>query len=71
VLGATYDFKLVSLGRIYEFRDDLELPGLLNYLIGITSGALLPFAFACLVMRRNYRSASIALVLLLVFIRLR
>ena len=67
VVGATYNFRLVSLGRIYEFRGDLELPALLNYLIGITSGALLPFAFACLVMRRNYRSAGFALVLLLLF----
>src|SRR3979490_2842347 len=28
VVGATYNFRLVSLGRIYEFRGDLELPAL-------------------------------------------
>ena len=67
LIGATYNFRVVSLGRIYEFREGLEFPVPLNYWIGISSNALLPFAFACFVMRRNYWSAGIALVLLLLF----
>ena len=62
-----YSFKVVSLDDIYDFREDLRLPPLLNYWIGITSNALLPFAFGCLVMRRNYLRAAIAVVLLLLF----
>jgi hypothetical protein len=42
VLGATCNFKLVSLGRIYEFRGDLVLPALLNYLTGITRSCRSP-----------------------------
>ena len=57
----------MSIGRIYEFRSDLEFPRLLNYWIGITSNALLPFAFGCFVVRRNYWRAGITLVLLLLF----
>jgi hypothetical protein len=67
LIGAVYNFRLVSLGRIYDFRGDLEFPILLDYWIGITSSALLPFAFGCFVMRRNYGRAGAALVLLLLF----
>jgi hypothetical protein len=66
-VSATYNFRLVSIGRIYDFRADLEFPLLLNYWIGITSNALLPFAFGCFVVRRSYWRAGIALVLLLLF----
>ena len=66
-IGAAYNFKFVSMDKIYEFRGGLEFPFLLNYWIGITSNALLPFAFACFAVRRNYRRAGITLVLLLLF----
>jgi hypothetical protein len=66
-ISAIYNFRLVSIARIYEFRSDLEFPFLLTYWIGITSNALLPFAFGCFVVRRNYRRAGITLVLLLLF----
>jgi hypothetical protein len=65
--SATYNFRLVSIGRIYDFRADLEFPLLLNYWIGVTSNALLPFAFGCFVVRRSYWRAAITLVLLLFF----
>jgi hypothetical protein len=67
LLGASYNFRPVSLGRIYEFRGNLEFPILLNYWIGITTSTLLPFAFGCFVMRGNYWRAGAALVLLLLF----
>ena len=40
---------------------------ILNYVIGITSNALLPFAFACFVGRRDIWRAGAALLLLLLF----
>jgi hypothetical protein len=65
--SATYNFRFVSIGHIYDFRSDLDFPILLNYWIGITSNALLPFAFACFAVRRNYWRAGITLALLLLF----
>jgi hypothetical protein len=66
-VSAFYSFKVVSLDDIYDFRENLRLPLLLSYWIGITSTALLPFAFGCLVMRRDYLRAGVAVVLLLLF----
>lgn len=67
VIGAIYNFRFVSLDNIYDFRGTLEFPTLLNYWIGITSNALLPFAFGCFAMRLQYWRAGIALVFLLLF----
>ena len=67
VISASYSFKVVWLEDIYDFRETLQIPTLLSYWIGITSNALLPFAFACLVMRRNYLRATVAVILLLLF----
>jgi hypothetical protein len=59
-ISATYNFRFVSIG-------ELEFPRLLNYWIGITSNAMLPFAFGCFVVRRNYWRAGTTLVLLMLF----
>jgi hypothetical protein len=67
LISAIYNFRFVSLENIYDFRGDLEFPTLLNYWIGITSNALLPFAFGCFAVRRNYWRAGITLALLLLF----
>jgi hypothetical protein len=40
---------------------------MLGYLIGITSTALLPFAFACFIMRGNMVLSAVSLVLLMMF----
>jgi hypothetical protein len=66
-IAATYNFRFVSVANIYEFRGGLKFPVLLDYWIGITSNALLPFAFGCYVTRRNHWRAGITLVLLLLF----
>ena len=66
-VGASYNFKLASLDDIYKFREGLEFPTLLRYAIGVTSNALLPFAFACFVVRRNHWGAGAALLLILLF----
>ena len=65
--GASYNFRLVGVEDIYTFRDTMTFPTLLNYLMGITSTALLPFAFACFVERKYFWRAGTVLVLLLLF----
>jgi hypothetical protein len=66
-IGSLYNFRIVSITDIYDFREQVRFPLLLNYWIGATSGALLPFAFGCFVLLRSWRRAAIALVLLLLF----
>jgi hypothetical protein len=72
--GSLYSFKPVGLMRmislhsdVYVIREALVFPTSLNYLIGITSNALLPFAFACLLeLKRPWRAGlTLALLLLL------
>ena len=68
ITGAAYNFKLVLLSNdIYAYRDALKFPTLLNYLMATTSGALLPFAFACFVLRKSFWRAGAVLILLLLF----
>jgi hypothetical protein len=66
-ISAIYNFRFVSLENIYDFRNELEFPTPLNYWIGITSNALLPFAFACFVMLGNHWRAAFALIVMLLF----
>jgi hypothetical protein len=66
-VGATYNFRLMAIGDIYSYRDKLVSPTFLNYLIGITSTALLPFAFACFVERKAFWRAGAVLLLLLCY----
>ena len=48
IIGASfYNFRLVSIGQIYDFRNELNFPAAIRYLTGIVSTVLLPFAFAC------------------------
>ena len=65
--SAIYNFRIVGIGEIYHYRDQLRIPTLLKYAIGITSTALLPFAFACFLARDAWWRAGCALVLLLLF----
>jgi hypothetical protein len=64
-VGAFYNFRLVGLSDIYKFRGDTEFPVLLRYPIGMTSSALLPFAFACYVSRGKPIFAAITVALML------
>ena len=63
--GAFHNFRLVGLDDMYSFRGDLEFPGWLRYAMGATANALLPFAFAGFVARKNRWRASVVLLLLL------
>lgn len=66
VVASRYNFRLVDFAsdEALRLRDELALPGAIRYLLGITSAALLPFAFACFVLRKSYVGAAITVVLL-------
>ena len=64
--AASYNFRFVSVKDIYDFRGEINFPLTLNYLVTITSTALLPFAFACYVTRKDPWRAG-AVLLLLIF----
>ncbi len=65
IAGALYNFRLVGIGNIYDFRDTMESPAVVNYAIRIASSALLPFAFAGFIARKAHWRAGAALALLL------
>jgi hypothetical protein len=66
-IGALYGFRLVGLSQIYDFRDQIGYPRLLNYAIGVTSNALLPYAFACFFVRTQIWWATATLLLMALF----
>jgi hypothetical protein len=61
--ASIYSFRLASLAHIYEYRDEIQLPLVSRYLVGIVTNALLPFAFAAYLALRCYWKAAIALLL--------
>ncbi len=65
LVGASYNFRVVRIEEIYGFRSKIQLPVLLNYLIGIVSSSLLPFAFAGFLAREARWRAVAALFLIL------
>ncbi|SIO38429.1 hypothetical protein SAMN05443247_04679 [Bradyrhizobium erythrophlei] len=67
VIGSGYGFRVVGLTEMYKFRAEVVYPTGMNYLIGITSNALLPFSFACFVARGERWRAMACLLLLLLF----
>jgi hypothetical protein len=67
MVGAGYNFRLVGILDIYELREKMGTPTILNYLLGMTSSALLPFAFAGFAARKAYGRAGAVLLLLLFF----
>jgi hypothetical protein len=66
-VGAFYNFRIVAIDDIYEYRDQLSTPAPVNYLLAIVSSALLPFAFAGFVANRAAWRAVAALILLFLF----
>jgi hypothetical protein len=65
-VGASYNFRIVNPGDVSNLRAD-SFPTILNYVIGITSSALLPFLFACFLARKDLWRAGAVLVLLLFY----
>ena len=66
-VGAAYNFRLVSIDQIYDFRDKMASPAILSYLTVMNYSTLLPFAFAGFVERKAYWRSGAVLVLLLFF----
>ena len=66
-VGAAYNFHLVGLRDMYQYRAKLAVPTIVNYLVTIFSSALLPFAFAGFVTTRAHWRGVAILVLLLFF----
>ncbi|MET4089312.1 hypothetical protein [Bradyrhizobium sp. S3.5.5] len=65
--ASKYNFRLVSLERIYDFRQGIDFPAPIRYAIGIALSALLPFAFASHLERRQAKRAAFTLLLMLAF----
>jgi hypothetical protein len=66
-LGAIYNFRLVTLDDMYEYRAKLSAPPIVIYVVTIVSSALLPFAFAGFVANKAHWRAVAVLILLLLF----
>ena len=65
-VSASYNFKLAGPSEVSGIRTD-PFPPILNYLIPLTSSALLPFLFAGFLARKNLWGAGAVLVLLLFY----
>ena len=67
IAASFYNFRLVSISQIYDFRNELNFPVAIRYLIGIVSTVLLPFAVACYVALNRRWLAGLPLLLMLFF----
>ena len=65
-IASSYNFRLTSLAHIYDFRNEIQFPTILGYLVSATSDTLLPFAFASYLTldRRWWATATLLLMLL-------
>jgi hypothetical protein len=54
IAGAFDGFRFVSLAEMYKHREEIIHSRAVNYAIGILDGALLPFAFACALLRKRW-----------------
>lgn len=67
VAASFYNFRLVSIRKIYDYRNDLYFPAPIRYLSGIVSTVLLPFACACYLSLNRRWCATVPLLLMLLF----
>lgn len=66
-VASTYNFRLVAIANIYDYRGEIAFPGPVRYLIGWVSSTLLPFAFACYWLL-GHRWRAVLVVILLLFL---
>ncbi|MGY3074722.1 hypothetical protein ACVWZZ_001093 [Bradyrhizobium sp. LM6.10] len=66
-VASTYNFRMVAVADIYDYRGALQFPGVVRYLVGWVSSTLLPFAFACYWLLGYRWRAGLVLILLLFF----
>jgi hypothetical protein len=62
-VGSIYNFRLISVNEIYNYREQLYFPTIINYATAATMSVLLPYAFACYLARRNFWLAGAALLI--------
>ena len=67
IVASLYNFRLVSIGDIYDFRNQLHFPAPIRYMTGIMSTVLLPFACACYLALNRRWWAVVPLILMLLF----
>jgi hypothetical protein len=67
IVASFYNFRLISMKNIYDFRNQLYFPPPMGHLIGIVSTVLLPFVFACYLALNRRWWASLPLLLMLLF----
>jgi hypothetical protein len=67
IAASFYNFRLVSIGQIYDFRNELYFPTPIRYLTAMLTTVLLPFACAGYLSLDRRRWAIVPLVLLLLF----
>lgn len=67
IVGASYNFRLISVDYIYDYREQLYFPALVNYATAATMSVLLPYAFACLLLRKQLWWAGAALLIAVSF----
>ena len=61
--GAYYSFRLAAIEDLSTLREKIVFPKLLNYLLAMTTSALLPFAFAGFTARKKYLLAAFVIIL--------
>jgi hypothetical protein len=67
-VGSAYSFHLVvGVEQTYALREQIVLPKPIVYAMGLTSGTLLPFAFACFIERDQKLRAALVLLVLALF----
>jgi hypothetical protein len=67
VIGASYNFRLISVDYIYDYREQLYFPALVNYATAATMSVLLPYTFACFLLRKQLWWAGAALLIAISF----
>ena len=67
VVGASYNFRLISVDHIYGYREQLYFPTLVNYATAATMSVLLPYAFACFLLRKQLWWAGATLLIAVAF----
>jgi len=65
--SSIYHFQLVGIDRIYDYRDQLDMPVVLRYADGIAVGALLPYAFTLFITGRRWFWTSLSALVLVGF----
>jgi hypothetical protein len=67
IVGASYNFRLISVDYIYGYREQLYFPTIVNYATAATMSVLLPYAFASFLLRKQLWWAGAALLIAISF----